>query len=129
MVHWKLARKYNFEGGDKWYKHESENVLENEDYKMLWDFSIQTDLLIEVQRPDLVAVDKKERNCKITDFAVPGDSRVEEKEKDRTEKYHDLRRELQNIWNVKVKFMPLLVGSLGAVLLGMGRILRKVLEI
>ena len=129
-----------------------ESVLENEDYKMLWDFSIQTDLVIEVQRPDLVAVDKKERNCKIIDFAVPGDSRVEEKEKDRTEKYQDLGRELQNIWNVKVKFMPLLVGSLGAilkqfgnrlkqiditagttqtqktVLLGMTRILRKVLE-
>ena len=92
------------------------SVLENEDYKMLLDFSIQTDFLIEVQRPDLVAVDKKERNCKIIDFAVPGDSRVEEKEKDSTEKYQDLARELQNIWNVKVKFMPLLVGSLGAIL-------------
>ena len=42
-VHWKLARKCNFEAGDKWYEHESESVLENEDYKILWDFSIQTD--------------------------------------------------------------------------------------
>ena len=32
---------------------------------------------------DLVVVDKKERSCKIIDFAVPGDSRIEEKEKDR----------------------------------------------
>ena len=62
-------------------------------------------------------------------------------------------RELQKIWNVKVKIIPLVVGSLGAipkqfgnrlrqigitvgtaqvqkrVLLGMARILRKVLEI
>ena len=62
-------------------------------------------------------------------------------------------RELQNIWNVKVKIIPLVVGSLGAipkhfgnrlkqtgitvgttqvpkrVLLGTARILRKVLEI
>ena len=132
---------------------EPESVLENEDCKMLLDFSIQTDNLIETQRPDLVVVDKKERSCKITDFAVPGDSRIEEKEKDKIEKYQDLGRELQKIWNVKVKIIPLVVGSLGAipkqfsnrlkqigitaeraqvqktVLLGTARILRKVLEI
>ena len=33
IVHWKLARKCNFEAGDKWYEHEPESVLENEDYK------------------------------------------------------------------------------------------------
>ena len=31
----------------------------------------------------MVLVDKKERSYKIIDFAVPGDSRIEEKEKDR----------------------------------------------
>ena len=35
----------------------------------------------------MVVVDKKERSCKIIDFAVPGDSRVEGKEKDEKEKY------------------------------------------
>ena len=69
------------------------------------------------------------------------------------EKYQDLGRELHKIWNVKLKIIPLIVGPLGAiskqfgnilkqieitvgttqvqkrVLLGMGRILRKVLEI
>ena len=101
----------------------------------------------------MVVVDKKERSCKIIDFKVPGDSRIEENEKDKIEKYQDLGRELQKIWNVKVKIIPLVVGSLGAipkqfgnrlkqigittgtaqvqktVLLGTARILRKVLEI
>ena len=63
----------------------------------------------------MVAVDKKERSCKIIDFAVPGDSRIEGKEKDKTEKYQDLGRELQKIWNVKVKIISLVVGSLGAI--------------
>ena len=36
----------------------------------MWDFSIQTDHVIEARRPDLVVVDKKERSCKIIDFAV-----------------------------------------------------------
>ena len=157
IVPWKLARKCNFEAGDKWYEHEPESVLENEDYKILWDFmwdfSIQTDHVIQARRPDLVVVDKKERSCKIIDFVVPGDSKIEEKEKDKVEKYQELGRELQKIWNVKVKIIPLVVGSLGAipkqfgnrlkqmgivvgtaqvqktVLLGTARILRKVLEI
>ena len=75
------------------------------------------------------------------------------KEKDKIEKYQDLGMELQKIWNVKVKIIPLVIGSLGAipkqfskrlkqigitagtvqfqktVFFGTGRILRKVLEI
>ena len=49
----------------------------------MWDFSIQTDYVIEARRSDLVVVDKKERRFKIIDFAVPGDSRIEEKETDK----------------------------------------------
>ena len=58
---------------------------------------------------------KKERGCKIIGFAFPGDSRSDEKEKDKIEKYQDLGRDLQKIWNVKVKIIPLVVGSLGAI--------------
>ena len=66
MLPWKLARKCNFEAGDKWYEHEPESVLENEDYyKILWDFSIQTDHVIEAWRADLTVVDKRRRSCKI----------------------------------------------------------------
>ena len=117
------------------------------------DFSIHTDHVIDAWRPDLLVVDKKERSCKIIDFAVPGDSGIEEKEKDKIEKYQDLGKELQKIRNVKVKIITLVVGSLGGipkqfsnrlkriiitartaqvqktVLLGTARILRKVLEI
>ena len=57
----------------------------------------------------------KRRTCKIIDFTVPGDSRIEEKEKENIEKYQDLRRELQKIYNVRVKIIPLVVGSLGAI--------------
>ena len=67
----------------------------------------------------MVAVEKKKKkkkkSCKIIDFEVPGDSRIEEKKKDKIEKYQDLGRELQKIWNVKVKIISLLVGSLGAI--------------
>ena len=89
------------------------------------EFSIQTDHVIEARRPDLVVVDK-ERSCKIIDFVVPGDSRIEEKEKDKIEKYQELGRELQKIWNVNVKIIPLLVGSLGAIPKQFGNRLKQI---
>ena len=96
------------------YEHEPESVLENEDYKIFWDVSVQTDHVIEVQRPNLTVVDENGKTCKIIDFAVPGDSRIEKKKKEKIKKYQDLIRELQNIWNVRVKIIPLVVGPLGA---------------
>ena len=81
----------------------------------MWDFSTQTDHLIEAQRPDLVVIDKKDRSCKIIDFAIPGDSRIEEKEKGKIEKYQNLGGELKRTWNVKMRIVPLVVGSLGAI--------------
>ena len=126
ILHWKLARKCNFEAGDKWYEHEPESVLENEDYKILWNFSILTDYVIEAWRPDLVVVDKKERSCKIIDFTVPGVSRIEEKEKDKIEKYQELGRELQKIWNVKGTIIPLVAGSLGTILKQFGNRLKQI---
>ena len=39
----------------------------------------------------MVAVHKKNRTCKIIDFAVPGDSRIEEKMKEKVQKGLDLQ--------------------------------------
>ena len=71
----------------------------------MWDFSVQTDHVIKARRPDLVVLEKKRRSCEIIDFAVSGYSRIEEKEKEKIEKYQDLRKELQKIWNVRVKII------------------------
>ena len=68
----------------------------------------------------------KKRGCKIIDFAVPGDSRIEEKEKEKIEKYQDLGWELQRIWNVKVKIIPLVVGSLDTILKQFGNRLKQI---
>ena len=74
----------------------------------------------------MVVVDKKERSCKVIDFAVPGDSRIDEKENDEIEKHHDLGREMQKIWNVKVKIIPLVVGSLGVIPKQFGNRLKQI---
>ena len=58
----------NFKAGDKWYGHEPESLLEKEDYKILWNFSIRTDHVIEARRPDLVVLDKKEESLQFLEI-------------------------------------------------------------
>ena len=90
-------------------------VLENDSHKLLWDFDIQTDHLIPARRPDLIIINnKKKRICKIVDFAVPADHRINLKESEKKDKYLDLAREL---WNMKVTIVP--IGALGTITRGL----------
>ena len=82
--------------------------------------------------PDLVAVDKKERSCKITDFAVPGDSRIEKKKKDKIEKYQDLQSISIELYGNKLNQVGITARKAEVqekVLLRTGRTLRKILEV
>ena len=95
---------------------------------------------------------QKKRICKIVDFAVPTDHKINLKECEKTDKYLDLARELKNLWNMKVTIVPIVIGTLDTITKGLlkgledlevgggvetiqmtallrtGRILRRVLE-
>ena len=43
--------------------------MENEDYKLLYDFNIRTDKKISARRPDIVVVGKNERRTTLIDVA------------------------------------------------------------
>ena len=45
----------------------------------------------------MTVVNKVEKKCIIIDIAVPVDTRVTDKEKEKMEKYQDLKREIQKI--------------------------------
>ena len=92
-----------------------ESILENETHKLHWDVEIQMDHLISARRPDLIKINKRERTCRIVDFAVPADHRVKLKESQKKDKYSDLARELKKPWNMKVTFIPIITVALGTV--------------
>ena len=128
-------------------------MLENQTVKLLWDFPIQTDHVLDHNKPDIVLFEKKTRECVIIDVACPFDTRVKEKAKEKIERYQDLKREIRKLWKCKnVKVVPIVIGALGTIeescdkwikslelakykdlmqtacLLGTSRILRKVLD-
>ena len=69
--------------------------------------------MIEARRADIILIDKKDRKGIIIDIAVPTDVRVGEKETEKVEKYHDLKREIGRLWRLKiVEVIPLVIGAL-----------------
>ena len=94
IIHWELCKKFKFDQTNKWYMHNPESVPNNETYKLLCDFEIQTDHLISARRPDLIIINKKEITSRIVDFAVPGDHRVKMKECEKRDEYFALFRNI-----------------------------------
>ena len=63
---------------------------------------------------------KNERHKILWDFAtVPADHRVKLKENEKRDKYLDLARELEKLWNIKVTVIPIVIGVLGTVTEGL----------
>ena len=101
--------------------HNPAHVLENAMHKLLWDFNIQTDHQILARRPDLIIINKKKKNrtCKIVDFAVSADHRIKLKECEKKDKYLDLARERKKLWNMLVTIIPIVIGAFGTVTKGL----------
>ena len=113
---------------------------------------LQCDREVKARKPDIVVVNKNKKSCAIIDIAIPRDIRVSEKEREKIERYQELKGEIKRMWNIRsIKVIPVIVGALGsaskklkncveklgvvistallqkAVLLGTARIFRKVL--
>ena len=133
--------------------HKLESFLDNETYKVLRDFEIQTNYLISARRPDIVKVRTKVNiTCRKVDFPVSAEHRGKIKESQKRDKYQDLARGLRKLWNMKMTVIrivfhapgtipKLLINGLGDLeiigqvehtptlaLVRSGRILRRVLE-
>lgn len=72
-------------------------LMENEKANILWDTSIQTDRMIRGRQTDIVLKGKELNQTWLIDILIPGERRVEDKEREKMEKYEALARELRKI--------------------------------
>ena len=101
-------------------------VLENDNAKILWDFSVQTDHKLEHNKPDILIVDKQAGECYIIDVACSFDTTVKEKEQEKVERYHKLMREKGRLLAIKkVVVIPIIIGALGTIGKGFRTWIRK----
>ena len=67
-------------------------------------------------RPDIAIANKMEKTAIIIDVAIPVDKKIFHKEKDKIEKYQNLKREIQWLWNLKeIDVIPVILGTLGSI--------------
>ena len=99
----------------KWYKHTAEQVVEGKHVVVLWDFAVHTDRKVDVNRPDIVIKDFKERTYIMLDVTVPVDKNISLKEFDKLSKYKKLEIKVTKLWRLKTKRIPVVIGTLGMI--------------
>ena len=63
-----------------------------------------------------MVLNKITRKCVLIDVACPFDTRINEKEQNKTEIYGDLRKEIKRIWKCReVVIVPVIIGALGII--------------
>ena len=72
--------------------------------------------MIEDRRPNIVVVEKVKKETTIIDVAIPGDTWLYDKEREKIEKYSLLKDEIARLQQMKkVVVIPIVVGALGTI--------------
>jgi len=93
----------------------SVETSQGEKVTILWNQQVQTHRTIPSNEPDIIIRDNKKGTCMLIDVATSGDRNVIKKEADKILKYKDLTIEIQRMWNVKTKMIPVIIGATGTV--------------
>jgi hypothetical protein len=108
------ARKQGYNWTKKqWYEHVPKSVETSQGGKVtiLWNQQIQTDRTIPNNKPDVIIRDNEKGTYMLIDVAISGDRNVIKKEVEKILKYKDLTIEIQRMWNVKTKVIPVIIGT------------------
>ena len=81
---------------------------------ILWNQRVQTDRTILNNKPDIIIRVSEKRTCMLRDVAISGDRNVIKKA-EKILKYKDLTIEIQRMWYVKTKVIPVIIGATGTI--------------
>jgi hypothetical protein len=70
---------------------------------------VQTDRILPNNKPDIIVRDNEKRTRISIDVAIPGDRNVIKKEAEKILKYKDLTIEIERMWNVKTRVIPVII--------------------
>lgn len=106
-LHWCLWREYKLQVEEKWCCYKPEKVIENDQIKIMWNFNIQTDCILEAIQnltSPCLKKQKKKRKCLVIDIAGPDDHNIIVQEIVKLKKYTNYGLRLPEY----VMFRPLL---------------------
>jgi len=100
-----------------WYEHVPISVETSQEVKViiLCNQQVQTDRTIPNNKPDIIIGDNENGTCMLVDVAISGDENVIKNEAKKILKYKDLTIEIQGMWTVKPKVIPVIIGATGTI--------------
>ena len=81
---------------------------------ILWIQQVQSNRTIPNNKLDIIIHENDKGTCMLIDVAISGDSNVIKKEAEIL-KYKDLTTEIQHMWNVKAKVIPVITEATGTI--------------
>ncbi|KAI5731489.1 hypothetical protein M8J77_010820 [Diaphorina citri] len=101
---------------EPYYKFNPEPVIENNNFKMLWDRQIITDKTIDHNKPDIVLQNKSTDETFLIEIGVPLSHNLSRVYMEKSRKYKNVEIELKRIWKQKkVTTIVLLVSATGVI--------------
>jgi hypothetical protein len=76
---------------------------------------VQTDRTIPNNKPDIVIRDNEKGTCMLINVTISGGRNVIKKEAEKILKCKDLAIEIQRMWNVKTRVVPVIIGVTGTI--------------
>ena len=81
----------------------------------MFNQQVQTDRTIHNNKSHIIILDNEKGTCMLIDVAISGDRNVIKKEVEKILKYKDLTIEIERMWNVKTKVIPVIIGATGTI--------------
>jgi len=99
------------------YEHVPKSVETSQVGKVtiLWNQQVQTDRTIPNNKPDVIIRDNDKGTCMLIDVAISGDRNAIKREGEKILKYKDLTIEIQRMWIVRIKVIPVIIGATGTI--------------
>jgi hypothetical protein len=99
-----------------WYEHVPRSLETSQEGKVtiLWNQKVQTDRTIPNNKADIIIRDNEAGTFLLIDVAISGDRNVIKKEAEIL-KYNDLTIEIQRMWKVKTRVIPVTIGATGTI--------------
>jgi len=112
QLHFNICKETGVQMDKKhWYEHVAESMERSQGCKVtiLWNQQVQTDRTNPNNKPVIIIRGNDKGTCMLIDVAISGDRNVIKKEAKKILKYKDLKIEIQRMWNVKTKVIPVII--------------------
>ena len=116
-IHWKICNEIGIKTKPVW-NHEPARSTAHEDFVIFYDKPISLGRYVEggAIKPDIVLWDRKAKSAQIIEVSVPNDYGLNRAEREKKNKYQDLKNDLRTTWGLKeIELIPVIIGATGLV--------------